>query len=289
MEQTDPFRPKHIFQFRVERQWYSAPDVIEEERFDQLMDLLEWRLPYNISVFHFHQAGAVEPIVSHRPRLDIPVEALFASRPRHAFLRFRDRSEPLEVEHLSGRYAIIASEDGYGQFADISGTGNKLIVDMELCPLSFRVASAFVARYHRHNAAPPGHKFSIGLQAGGELVGVLIASRPKARALDDGLTLEINRCCVSDLYLNACSKLLGAAVRAGRSMGYQRFVSYTLPEESGSSLLAVGFQRDGVVPATSEGWDRPSRRRVCEEKQPLGRKTRWLLKKKISSYMRSEG
>ena len=32
-------------------------------------------------------------------------------------------------------------------------------------------------------------------------------------------------------------------------MGYTRFITYTLPEEGGSSVKAAGFRLDGTVPA----------------------------------------
>ena len=42
---------------------------------------------------------------------------------------------------------------------------------------------------------------------GDRLCGVAICGRPVARYLDDGLTLEILRCCTDGTY-NACSKPL---------------------------------------------------------------------------------
>ena len=69
-----------------------------------------------------------------------------------------------------------------------------------------------------------------------------IASIPKARALNDGRTLEINRVCCDPAYFNACSNLYAAAIRAGRDMGCTRFLTYTLPEEGDSSVRAVGSQ-----------------------------------------------
>ena len=102
-------------------------------------------------------------------------------------------------------------------------------------------------RNHRHCAAPQGHKFSVGLTADGALIGVVIASTPKARALNDGRTLELNRICCDPVYRNAVSMVSGAAIRAARAMGYRRIVTYTLPQESGSSMLAVGFRQDGMT------------------------------------------
>lgn len=111
---------------------------------------------------------------------------------------------------------------------------------MDIEPITFREACAFVAQYHRHNKPPRGHKFSISLRNAGALVGVAMAGRPVARHLDDGLTLEVNRTC-TDGTRNANSKLYGAVWRAAKAMGYRRCITYTQDGESGASLRAAGF------------------------------------------------
>lgn len=84
----------------------------------------------------------------------------------------------------------------------------------ELTPVTLREARAFVEKYHRHNAPPQGHKFSVGLTLGGDLIGVVIVGRPIARRQDDGKTPEVTRCCVMEGVANANSALYGAAWRA---------------------------------------------------------------------------
>ena len=69
-------------------------------------------------------------------------------------------------------------------------------------------------------------------------MGVAIVGRPVSRYLDDGLTLEVNRLC-STGEKNVCSFLYGAAARAGKALGYQRIVTYTLDTEPGTSLRAL--------------------------------------------------
>ena len=107
-------------------------------------------------------------------------------------------------------------------------------------------------------------------------MGVAVASTPKARRQMDGETLEINRCCTDPRYADVCSSLYARAVRIGRELGYRRFLTYTLPEESGSSLRAVGFQPEGVTKAPAGGWDCPSRPRDTA-RYPAGGKIRWIL------------
>ena len=132
---------------------------------------------------------------------------------------------------------------------------------MEICPVTLKDAQAFVKEHHRHNDPPQGHKFSIGLTDGGCLVGVAVVGRPIARGNDDGYTAEITRCCVLDNQRNANSRLYAAALRAARAMGYRRVITYTLPEESGASLKAVGFRVDGLTNHSPNGWNVPSRPR----------------------------
>ena len=146
-----------------------------------------------------------------------------------------------------------------------------------LRPITLQTAQNFVKEHHRHNSPPQGHKFSIGLTNNGNLVGVVIAGRPIARAYDDGLTIEVTRCCVIENERNANSKLYAAAIRAARAMGYRRVISYTLPEESGATMKAVGFHADGMTSDSPKGWNVPGRQRTIPERYPVGRKIRWIL------------
>lgn len=113
---------------------------------------------------------------------------------------------------------------------------------LDIRPVTFKRACAFVAVHHRHNKPPRGHKFSVGLFDGADLVGVAMAGRPIARAFDDGLTLEINRTC-TDGTANANSMLYGACRRAAWGMGYRRCITYIQADETGASLRAAGFVR----------------------------------------------
>lgn len=68
---------------------------------------------------------------------------------------------------------------------------------LEIVPISLAEANAFVERNHRHHGPVTGHKFSVAVanMGTGEVVGVAIVGRPVSRHLDDGWTLEVNRCC----------------------------------------------------------------------------------------------
>ncbi|MBM63256.1 MAG: hypothetical protein CL484_09945 [Acidobacteria bacterium] len=130
---------------------------------------------------------------------------------------------------------------------------------LELLPITQKEAKSFIEQYHRHHAPSVGGKFSVAVAMDDTIVGVAMAGRPVSRILDDGFTLEINRVC-TDGTRNACSKLYAACMRTGREMGYKRFITYTLPEESGASLRGAGWRLVGEVGGGN--WNKPSRPRV---------------------------
>lgn len=115
-----------------------------------------------------------------------------------------------------------------------------------IVPITLRAANAFVQEHHRHNKPVRGWKFGVGLRDDNGLVGVAIASRPIARALDDGRTIEITRTCTNGAR-NANSMLYGAVWRAARAMGYTRAITYTRQVESGASLRAANFRIAAVL------------------------------------------
>jgi hypothetical protein len=144
---------------------------------------------------------------------------------------------------------------------------------MEAVPLHLREANSFVAQHHRHNLPTVGCKFAVGAAVDGKLVGVAITGRPVARRLDDGKTLEVLRVC-TDGTPNANSFLYGRIKRIGQLMGYTRILTYTLEEESGASLRAIGAQVVGQV--QPKEWSVPSRPR--ESQAVYGKaKLKWEL------------
>ena len=131
---------------------------------------------------------------------------------------------------------------------------------LRLVPVTFDEACKFVEGWHRHNASPVGHKFSIGVATDdGVLRGVAMVGRPVAAAIQDGDTLEVNRT-ATDGTPNANSMLYGAAARAAFALGYRRLVTYTQADESGASLRAAGWKVVAERPPR-RGWDTPSRPR----------------------------
>ena len=144
-------------------------------------------------------------------------------------------------------------------------------MSLDLAPITLRQARAFVLANHRHHKPPQGGLFAIALLRASDLVGVAIAGRPVSRMLDDGRSLEIVRCCVLPGVPNGCSMLYRAVVRAGRALGYRRFITYTLEAEGGASLRGAGFTLITATPGGS--WSRASRTRI--DQHPTQGKLRW--------------
>jgi hypothetical protein len=132
---------------------------------------------------------------------------------------------------------------------------------MEAVPLHIREANEFVKTHHRHSLPTVGGKFAIGAAVDGKLIGVAIAGRPVARRLDDGQTLEVLRVC-TDGTPNSNSFLYGRVKRIAHLMGYEQVITYTLEEESGASLRAVGAQI--VAEVKPKEWSVPSRPRKSQ-------------------------
>ena len=141
---------------------------------------------------------------------------------------------------------------------------------LELQPISYREACEFIKIHHSHHLPPQGWKFGIAVNDGNKIVGVVTVGRPVSRHLDNGLTLEVTRCC-TDKTKNVASMLYGAAWRAVKAMGYKRLTTYTLISEKGTSLKAAGYK---MLYETSGGsWNSLNRKRI--DKAPTGQKVLW--------------
>lgn len=268
-----------IFQVKVDGVFYTTPRSYPEDEFEAVMSLVSWRMPYGMHAYHYHQqdiGGKGMAVIRARPVLDLDVQALFAGDcAGQVNMIPRAGGERKQVLNRTHQHLLVEGSDDYARYTLFDPDTFWLNARYGIVPLPLQAARAFVDEHHRHNMAPAAHKFSIGIKAGGELVGVVIASRPISRHRDDGFTLEINRCCVMPGYKNACSKLIGHAVRAGAEMGYTRFLSYTLAEEPGGSLRAAGFCIIGTTKPNPAGWNSPSRPREKPLRYPEGAKTVW--------------
>lgn len=143
---------------------------------------------------------------------------------------------------------------------------------MEITPITFEEANAFVAKFHRHHKPMQGCKFCVAVSNEDKVVGVAIVGRPVARLLDNGWTLEVNRCC-TDGTRNACSMLYSSAWKVAKALGYKRLITYTLPEEGGASLKASNWTCLGL--RGGGNWNVKSRPRVDTDELLRGQKLLW--------------
>ena len=151
--------------------------------------------------------------------------------------------------------AAILEPRGPVQAGDARSTWEPRSTSLRLVPVTLAVAKAFVARHHRHNPnSKAAWKFGVGVvDDAGELVGVAMAGLPTARmAMRSGL-LEVNRTCTIGVR-NANSILYGAIARAAKALGYEKLITYTLPEESGASLRAVGWSVESNCAGSGKSW-----------------------------------
>lgn len=158
--------------------------------------------------------------------------------------------------------------------------GGFVVIEQKIVsvvPITIPIANRYVTALHRHHAPIPGGFawFCIGAVVDGSMRGVAIAGRPTNRNNDDGQTVEVLRVAV-DGTPNASSALLGACGRTARALGASRCITYTLENESGSSLKAVGWTReaDGIETWWHTG---VSRTRAVEREHMAVGKVRWAL------------
>lgn len=142
---------------------------------------------------------------------------------------------------------------------------------MKAVPIELNKANEFVKMMHRHHPPVYRDKFRLACIADdNHLCGVIQAARPVSRILDDGVTIEIVRCC-TDGTKNACSFLYAKMARIAREMGYLRIITYTLESEYGASLKASGWHKEANT--IGHSWSCKSRPRNTVA--PTCNKQRW--------------
>lgn len=126
-------------------------------------------------------------------------------------------------------------------------------------PMTRDQANAWIMEHHRHHGRVYGHRYIVGAQRAGRLVGVMVAGRPRARLIEQYGNVEVTRLC-TDGSKNVCSFLYSRAARIALEMGFATCFTAILSSEAGTSLRAAGW----VYAYTTRGGsqDRPSRRRA---------------------------
>lgn len=185
------------------------------------------------------------------------------------------RMLPVAVSRVNRAIRLMSREDGLllcrpNDTGESAGRRNGVLTAGQV---HFKDASALVNMFHRHHAAPVGHLFSGAVYDGDVMCAAVIVGRPVSRMLDNGSTIELVRV-VTDGTRNAASKVMAWAIAEAKRRNYARAITYTLLEESGASLRAVGFVPTTRTPGGS--WDTPSRRRQ-QGRHPTGPKQRWEI------------
>jgi hypothetical protein len=147
------------------------------------------------------------------------------------------------------------------------------VVSLRIVPVFHKEATAFVQKHHRHHKPTKFHVFSLAIADEADAIrGVAIVGRPVARMLDDGWTLEVNRCC-TDGVRNGCSMLYGKAWQVAKALGYRKLITYTLPAEGGASLRGAGWKCIGE--RGGGNWNQKGRPRIDTDVLLQGQKLLW--------------
>lgn len=150
----------------------------------------------------------------------------------------RDLLRRLGAEKLTG-HRLRRVSDG-------QGCHPMLDWQLDLRPIRFATARAFIARYHSHCPAPVAWRFGTSVWNGRQMLGVVTVGNPVAPALMGRGIVEVNRLCIRRdaaplLCWNAASMLYGDAARTAERAGFSRIVTYTRMDEDGASLVASGW------------------------------------------------
>jgi hypothetical protein len=186
----------------------------------------------------------------------------------------RDEDIYSAIKKVPGFVPRGESVDGGTSARQAGSVGSKPTPrSTRIVPLVLRQANELVATLHRHHKPLHTHRFSIGLEADGRMVGAAICQRPASLSTDQYSVLEVARL-VTDGTPNACSLLYGACARIAKEMGFDQIQTFILSEEPGTSLKASGWELDGHT--SGDTWDRPNIGRRRKEQHPLGPKQRWV-------------
>jgi hypothetical protein len=137
-------------------------------------------------------------------------------------------------------------------------------------PMTRDEANAYIVEHHRHHGRVTGHRFIVGAEFDGKLVGVAVGGRPRARMIGQYRHVEVSRLCSAG-ERNVCSFLYSRCSRIAREMGFASIFTAILESESGASLKAAGWAYAYTTRGGSQ--DRPSRRRV--DLSPIEPKQIW--------------
>lgn len=116
---------------------------------------------------------------------------------------------------------------------------------MKAARVELKEANEFIGSLHRHHKPVQGHRFSVGAEHQGKLVGVATVGRPVARNTDQKYVAEVTRLC-TDGTSNACSFLYATCARIAKEMGFKKIQTFILDSEPGCTLEASGWTFESI-------------------------------------------
>ena len=117
---------------------------------------------------------------------------------------------------------------------------------MRACRVELSEANAFIDVNHRHHEPVQGHRFSVGAEVAGKLVGVATVGRPVAPKTDKKFVAEVTRLATNGSK-NTCSFLYAKAARIAQEMAFTKIQTFVLQSEPGTSLKAAGWTCEGLT------------------------------------------
>lgn len=153
---------------------------------------------------------------------------------------------------------------------------------MNALPLTLKQANDLVAKLHRHHKPVVGHRYSIGAEVHGNLIGAIIVGRPVARHVDQVRVFEVTRLVTDEAWTtsNPCSFLYARAARVAEAMGATSIQTYTPAVRGGGSLRAAGWTMEATVTPSEHGWNSRAHKADMplfglQEETVQGPKVRW--------------
>ena len=138
-------------------------------------------------------------------------------------------------------------------------------------PITIKEARPLLREWHRRRKTCHAARFAVAVAADGIVRGVAFCGNPVATMLaqhSDGDVLEVLRL-ATDGTPNACTRLQAVVDRVARAMGFTKLVTYTDPDEGGTSLRASNWQG----PFPTKGGTRANRPGRRSGRQP--RRWKW--------------
>ena len=137
-------------------------------------------------------------------------------------------------------------------------------------PLTRDEANEFIVAKHRHHGRVTSHRFIVGAEQAGELVGCAVVECANAPRWAGSALGEVTRLC-SDGSRNVCSFLYGKCSRLALEWGFHRLFTYILLKDPGTSLKGCGW----LLETVTKGGSRDRKARPRTDKSDTGPKQRW--------------